>query len=311
MIDTFDKRDSETPREMLRYIAQPKGAPAGSHGKRGFLRLGFECDSQGRTILRDWERRAPLIVQQALYFDEELPDMACVYILSSGGPNVDGDRYEQIITLRQRSSVHLSTGAATKLAEMRYNYSTMRQTIRLEAGAYLEYLPEPIIPCRHSRYVSDTTIIIDPTATLIYAEIYFSGRRHFGNGERFQYDILSVATRAERPTGEMLFREKFIIQPHSHSPQTAGAMGGNDIYANVILLTSTEVADDIYSSTKAFHNPERGLSAGITRLASSCGLQYKVLGNDSGQVKALVREFASNVRHRVKQRPLRKDFPWR
>lgn len=311
MIDTFDKSEQAAPREMLRYLSRPKGAPAGSHGKRGFLRLGFERDSEGRTILRDWERRAPLIVQQALYFDEELPDMACVYILSSGGPNVDGDRYEQIITLREQSMVHLSTGAATKLAEMRYNYSTMRQTIRLEAGAYLEYLPEPIIPCRHARYASDTTIVIEESATLIYGEIFFSGRRFFDRGERFHYDVLSVATRAERPSGERLFREKFVIRPQTDSPQVAGAMGDFDIYANVIVLTPAATADDIYSSTEVFHRPDRGLAAGITRLASACGLQYKVLGNDSGEVKHLVREFASSVRQRVKQRPLRRDFPWR
>ena len=311
MIDTFDKTESSTPREVAAYISQPQGAPAGSHGKRGFLRLGFECDNTGRTILRDWERRAPLIVQQALYFDEELPDMACVSILSSGGPNVDGDRYEQIITLRHNSTVHLSTGAATKLAEMRYNYSTMRQTIRLEAGAYLEYLPEPIIPCRHARYISDTRLIVDGSATLIYAEIYLSGRRHFDRGERFQYDLLSIATHAERPSGEMLFREKFIIQPHLDSPQRAGAMGQFEIYANVMLMTPPDVADDIYTSTEVFFRPKQGVAAGITRLASGCGLQYKVLGNDSGEVKRLIREFASRVRERVKQRPLREDFPWR
>ena len=47
--------------------------------KRGYLRLGFELDSR-RSILRDWERHAPTIVQQALYFDEEweeLPPMFC------------------------------------------------------------------------------------------------------------------------------------------------------------------------------------------------------------------------------------------
>lgn len=302
---------AEFPHEMQRYIASSRGAPAGSHGKKGFLRLGFERDADGRTILRDWERRAPLIVQQALYFDEELPDMACVYILSSGGPNVDGDRYEQIVTLRRGSSVHLSTGAATKLAEMRYNYSSMRQTIRLEADSYLEYLPEPIIPCRHARYISDTRLIVEESATLIYAETYLAGRRHFGLGERFQFDILSLSTRAERENGELLFREKYIIQPPMHSPEGVGAMGGFEIFANVILLTPKAIADDIYSSTEAFYCPERGLAAGITRLHSACGLQYKILGRDSGEVKQLIRAFSSAVRMRVKGHILRPDFAWR
>lgn len=296
---------------MQHYTSQPKGAPAGSHGKRGFLRLGFERDATNRTILRDWERRVPLIVQQALYFDEELPDMACVYILSSGGPNVDGDRYEQIISLGRGSAVHLSTGAATKLAEMRFNYSAMRQTIRLDAEAYMEYLPEPMIPCRHTRYISDTRIVIDASATLIYADTYLPGRRFYDSGEIFHYDVLSIVTHAERPSGEALFREKFIIRPDISHPHEAGAMGGFDIFANVILLTPEDVANDIYASTEAFYRPAEGLAAGITRLPSACGLQYKVLGNDSGEVKRLIREFASSVRLRVKQRPLPQDFPWR
>ncbi len=299
------------PREMLPYTAEPKAAPAGTTGKRGFLRLGFECDKSGRTILRDWERRVPLIVQQALYFDEELPSMACVYILSSGGPNVDGDRYEQIFTLRRRAMVHLSTGAATKLAEMRYNYSAMRQTFRLEEDSYLEYLPEPIIPCRHTRYHSDTHITIARSATLIYAETLFSGRRFFGEGERFRYDILSFSVQAERENGEPLFREKYIIRPEQHSPQLTGAMGEFDIMANVIVLTPPEVAEAIYASTSPLFNRAEGLAAGITRLPNGCGVQYKILGNSSGKVKRLIRQFASKVRQQVKCCPLKEDFPWR
>jgi urease accessory protein len=167
-------------KEMAPYLAEPTAMPVGSPGKTGYLRLGFELDDEGRSILRDLERRTPLIVQQELYFDEGMPEMPCVYILSSGGPNVDGDRYEQRFTVREGAFAHVSTGAATKLAEMRCNCSGLRQHFELEAGAYLEYLPEPTIPCRHTRFIADTTIRIDPTATLFYAEIYMSGRKYYG-----------------------------------------------------------------------------------------------------------------------------------
>ena len=53
-----------------------------SADKRGYLRLGFELDSQ-RSILRDWERHAPTIVQQALYFDEEWEELPPVFVTSS------------------------------------------------------------------------------------------------------------------------------------------------------------------------------------------------------------------------------------
>ncbi len=295
-------------REMGPYAGPLHTAAA---GKRGYLRLGFERDGAGRSILRDLERRAPLIVQQELYFDEAMPGMPCVYILSSGGPNIDGDRYEQHFTVRRNAMAHLSTGAATKLAEMRRNYSALQQRIDLEAGAYLEYLPEPVIPCRHTRYRAETVIRIDPSATLCYAEIYLSGRRYYGAGERFCYDILSVTTRAERPDGQPLFREKFIIRPAEESPEGIGVLDGYDIFANVVALTPPDEAARLYDRTKAFIDRGGGIAAGVTVLPNDCGLSYKVLGRDTGAVKRVVRAFFSQVRQVVKGCPLPPEFPWR
>lgn len=296
-------------RELRPYIGSGV-VPAGSAGKCGYLRLGFELDGSGRSILRDLERRAPLIVQQELYFDEEMPEMPCVYILSSGGPNVDGDRYEQHFSAGAGAYAHISTGAATKLAEMRNDCSAMTQRFTLEDGAYMEYLPEPTIPCRHTRFVCDTSITIAPTATLFYSEIYTSGRRWF-NDERFVYDLLSVATRAARPSGRQLFSEKFIVEPLRRSVGTKGAMNGFDVFANCIVLTPREYADDIYARTTPFIDRDAGLALGISRLPDDCGVSLRVLGRETGGVKAAVRAFCSTVRLAVKGRPLFKEFPWR
>lgn len=90
--------------------------------------------------MRDLQRMAPLIVQQELYCDEGMPAMPVVYILSSGGPNVDGDRYEQEIVMRKGSIAHVTTGAATKIAEMNDNFSALCQNIVLEDDSYLEFM---------------------------------------------------------------------------------------------------------------------------------------------------------------------------
>lgn len=124
--------------EMAPYLQQPDAMYVGCPGKHGYLNLGFVLDKSGKSILRELDRRAPLIVQQELYFDEELPEMPCVYILSSGGPNVDGDRYAQNFRVGAGAMAFISTGAATKLAEMKRNYSGMMQNIVLEENAYLE-----------------------------------------------------------------------------------------------------------------------------------------------------------------------------
>ena len=305
------KVDFDNVPEMAPYLSQPDAMYVGCPGKHGFLNLRFELDKEGKSIMRDWDRRAPLIVQQELYFDEELPGLPCVYILSSGGPNVDGDRYCQQFSVGRDAMAFISTGAATKLAEMKRNYSGMEQSITLEEGAYLEYLPEPVIPCAHTRFISDTRIVCHPTATLVYSEVYMAGRKYYKDGELFKFDILSVCTHAERPDGEQLFREKFIIDPHRSAIRDVGTMHGYDVFANVVVLAPPEEAEKVYSATEPFIDRERHLAAGITHLPNGAGLLFKVLGMEPGPVKQTVREFASRVRQAVKGKPIPPEFPWR
>ena len=261
--------DFSSAHEMRRYLSEPQAMYVGAPGKHGYLRLGFELDKTGKSILRDLERRHPLIVQQELYFDEEMPEMPCVYILSSGGPNVDGDRYQQDITVKKGAFAHIATGAATKLAEMRFNYSGLVQNITLEENAYLEFIPEPIIPCKHTRFISDTRLCVSESATALYSEIYMGGRKYYNRGELFEYDILSVCCHGERPNGNQLFREKFVIDPKIEHPRNLGVMGSFDVFANVIVMTPVDFADKIYGATEAFIDMDNMLASGITRLPNN------------------------------------------
>lgn len=304
--------DFSEAREMQPYLNNPRGMYVGAPGKHGYLRMGFEIDSRGKCIMRDLERRVPLIVQQELYFDREWPQLPCVYILSSGGANIDGDRYQQDIYLKKDAFAWVSTGAATKLSEMERNYSGMKQNITLAENSYLEFMPEPVIPCRHTRFICDSMLNVHPSATLFYSEIYMGGRKYYKEGEMFEYDILSVCCRGERPDGEKLFREKFVIEPFRlMNPRTLGVMGQFDIFANVIVMTPPDKAEKIYDATQAFFDRDKKLAAGITRLPNEAGLLFKVLGMETGPVKKIVREFCSTVRQAVKGIKVADEFPWR
>ena len=299
-------------REMQPYLAPPEAMYVGAPGKHGYLRMGFELDKNGKSIMRDMERRVPIIVQQELYFDREWKELPCVYILSSGGANIDGDRYQQDIYLKKDSFAWVSTGAATKLSEMKRNYSGMKQHITLEDNAYLEFMPEPVIPCRHTRFICDSILTVAPTATLFYSEIYMGGRKYYEHPEMFYYDILSVCCRGKRPGGEDLFREKFVIEPSRLLyPRQLGIMGNFDVFANVIVMTPPDKAEEIYQHTTAFLNKEKRMAAGITKLPNGAGLLFKVLGMESGPVKTTVRRFCSTVREAVKGIKVADEFPWR
>jgi urease accessory protein len=316
MIDTQQRPYSDAPEvdfshlpELKPYLSEPPAMYVGAPGKCGYLNLTFALDGDGKSILRDLDRRAPLIVQQELYFDRHAPQMPCVYILSSGGPNVDGDRFTQNITVCAGAQAHVATGAATKLASMSHNYSGMSQTFTLEPDAYLEMLPEPVIPCRHARFVCDTTLCVHPTATVVYAEIYACGRQYYGNGEVFAYDLLSLHTRGTSHDGTMLFNEKMVVSPPMFDVRTLGTMSRYTVFANVIVMTPPAHADAIFEATPAYMGKDTAV--GISRLPNKAGLIYKVLTHKTAHAKAKVREFCSAVRTQVKGIPLPDDFPWR
>lgn len=303
--------DLSSAPELKPYLREPDQMYVGAPGKHGYLKLRFALDPGGKSILREIDRRVPLIAQQELYFDKEMPEMPCLYILSSGGPNVDGDRYQQDIIVEKDAFGWVSTGAATKLAQMKFNYSAMVQNIRLEEGAYLEFMPEQVIPCRNTRFICDSSLTVHPTATLFYSEIYMAGRKYYGDGEMFDYDLLSVCSKGMRPDGKRLFREKFIIEPAADDPRALGIMGGFEIFANVIVMTPPEIAETVYGQTTPFIDRNEELACGITTLPNNAGLLFKVLGNDTAKVKAAVRQMCSRVRMAVKGKPLPAEFPWR
>ena len=276
-------------------------------GKRGYLRLGFELDGRGRSILRDLERRAPIIVQQALYFDEQMPDLPCVYILSAGGPVVEGDVYSQEFILRSHASAHISTGAATKVARMRGGEAVMNQFILLEEGAYLEYLPEPVIPCLGARYVNECEISASPEATLFYSEIYSSGRRF--SGERFCYDSLSLTMRIKRLGGEKVYEDYQRVVPSSMDIHSCAVLGGYEIFASVLMLVPRALVSQLYDELQPAVSDE--LALGVHLLPNDAGVVCRILGRDTMVVKMEVRRLCAHLRRLVKGCDMPKEFPWK
>jgi len=295
--------------ELAAYQDEPRQLPSGALGKDALLRLRFETRSD-RSILAFSERRAPLLVQKALYCDEGMPGLPMVFIITNSGGILQGDRYTMEFEVGPGACGHVTTQAATKIHEMDANYAAQIQDLTLEEGGYLQFLPEPVIPFRHSRFHTRTRIRIAPTATLLYSEILMGGRQFYREGELFQYDMFSSTVGAERLDGTELFLEKFLIEPWRSQPTRLGVMGEFSIFGNVILLTPPEHADAIHSRIRAIWNQEEHWAAGISRLPNNAGLIYKVLGKESITVRAKVREFWSLVRPQVTGFTVPPEFLW-
>src|SRR5436305_609294 len=256
-------------------------------------------DLIARELLTDLDYRIPYRAQRALYCDEAIPDLAHVFLITTTGCLLQGDRMALDIALGQGARAHVTTQSATKIHSMDANYAAQTQTFALADDAYLEFVPDPIIPHRRARFVSDTQISVAPSATLLYAEIVQPGRKHHHPEECFGAAVLSMALQVARPGGDALFTEKLLIEPQRHAMRQTGVMGPFDVFGNVLVCTPKEKAERIWQRTGAEVNLASGLGFGVCRLPNEAGLIFKVLGRETAPVKAKVREFWSIVREEV------------
>jgi len=296
--------------ELAAFQDEPPQMASGMVGKNGLLRLGFERRGT-RTILADLERRAPFMAQRVLYPERSLPDLAWLFIITTSGCVLQGDRLALEVSLGPGARAHVTTQSATKVHTMDANYAVQTQHIRLADGAYLEFMPEPLIPHRRARFLSDTRISLAQTATLLYSEIMQPGRKHHHPDECFGATLLSLATTATRPSGHLLFTEKLLVEPERRPVRQTGVMGPFDVLANVVLLTPKDNADRVDARVGAAVDLDQGLAFGACRLPDDAGLIFKVLARETRQVKAKVREFWEIVREEITGTTLSAPFFWR
>ncbi|HET9968625.1 MAG TPA: urease accessory protein UreD [Streptosporangiaceae bacterium] len=268
-----------------------------------------------RSVLAHLHRAAPLLVQQALYWDEHMPGLPCVYVITTSGCVLADDRFDISIALEAGAAAHITTQSATKIHKMETGFASQVQRIDLADNAYLELLPGPVIPQRHSRFDGMTDAIVTESATLLTAEILQPGRKHHGDGELFEYDRYSSVLTVRRPDGTSLFCEKFTAEPGRFPVRDAGAMGGFDVFANVTLVTpavhTARILEQVSDGAGADAHPAgAGIMAGASLLPNDAGLVYKVLGIETQPVKAKIRAFWDLVRREVAGVPAPAIRPW-
>jgi len=304
-------RRLDDAREVRGYQSEPAQMRAAAPGKVGALRLGFSLRN-GRSVLSDLYRVAPLLVQQALYWDEAMPELPICSIISVGGGILQGDRYTIDITVGEGACALVTSQSANRIHQMDANYASQHQTVRVEAGAYLEYLPDFTIPYRGSRFINQTEIVVAEDATLLYGEMAMTGRKHHHAGERFGLDLFSMAVSVRRPDGRKLFAEKVLIEKGEPTVEFAAVMRGFDAFANIMCLTPPETADRIKArlETNFPREAPRAIS-GVCRLPNAAGLMLRAVGIESYDVRKEVRRFWQIVREEARGRTLPPEFLWR
>ena len=295
--------NEEVSTEILQHNEEIKQLRVGKSGKTGKLKIVLDIESiSGRTIIKEKESVFPLSVQKEMYYDQFQPKMTHVYIVSSSGGILQGDKYMIDIILEKNALAHITTQGATRVYGMNVSNAIQVINVSLDDGAYLEFIPDQIIPYKNSRFYQEINFKVHDNATMIYSEIISPGR--IGMGEIFDYEICYLRSIGKNHKDELRFTDYTKIEPKKMNLQDFGVLGQKQIMATVYILAKRNDIEKIIQTLENEIKNSSEIEFGWSTMTKENGILLRILGNTTRDVIRLVYDITKIVRKTI----LNSDF---
>ncbi len=266
-------------------------------GQNGTIEIELETnDGDSKTYIKSLLSKAPFLIQKAMYPDSEHPHFAHIYIMSSAGGILQGDKQKIDITMGRNSIARITTQSATKIYKMEDGYASQFINIHSQEGSYLEFVPHQIIPFKSSRFYQEVNLEVEENAILIYSEIVSAGR--IASGEKFDFDLCFLRTSAHR-NGKILFTDVMNLS-HKNKTNLESIFGEKNIFSTVYMVgCSIQIEKIVNEINLATENTS--LLASCSTLPRDSGIIVRMLGNSVSEIMNLTESLTSILRDIAKK----------
>ncbi len=264
-------------------------------GSHGFLRLSVAVVA-GRTRIVDLECGGPVQVLRCHYLDAGTPDMAYVMIASPGGGVLQGDRLTIDVRVGPGARLHLGTQSATRLYRMPSGAARLETRLEVGPGGYVEHLPDPWLPFAGSLVTIDTAVVADVGATVLLGEVVAPGRA--ARGEIHQMRRFESLVTASRPSGDLLFTDATIVDPHAEL-RDPGMLGGGTAVGSFHAIGPGIGPGPLRAAIAASTSRPATAYAGASSLPNGAGAWLRVIGDDTEAARRVVAAGHAAVRAAV------------
>jgi len=267
----------------------------------GLLELRFARGGNGATVLVERSQRFPLRLTTPFHLDPAQPGMAFVYVQNPTGGVFGGDRLSLRITAEPGAQVHVTTPSATKVYRAGAAAASQDLTFVVGEGAYVEYVPEPLIPFAGARLEQEVTLEIDEGGSFFGVESVAPGR--LARGEELEYERLELWTSAVRGSSE-LFADALVLEPRSRPPGVRGILGRHRFLATALAVLPEDGLGELAAELDRVATSRQEVTAAACELPSGAGAIVRALASAPGPLRLTVDEAWAAVRRRLLGSPL-------
>lgn len=250
------------------------------------LHLRFEPDGQHGTILRVKQQQPPWRVVRGFRAPSG-ETLAHIHNLSGG--ILDTDSLSCEFELAPRAQAQITSTGATRIYRSRCSDRRASQhvNVRIASEAYLEYVPDQLIPFAGSRFDQFTRIEIERGGSMIWWDRIAPGRE--ASGEMFQFE--SLFTRFELiADAQPIAMERWTLSPPSDPVDSVARLGPFHHFASCYICragASQAYWKNLESELQALVDPLSGAEVlwGVTTLRAH-GLVVRGLAHNGRSLAA-------------------------
>jgi urease accessory protein len=202
------------------------------------LHLSFESSGAGATILRVKQQQPPWRVVRG-FPTPSGEVLAHIHNLSGGV--LDTDSFSWRMEVGAAAQAQVTTTGATRIYRSRAadHVPSQRTEVHIGERAYLEYLPDALIPFAGSRFQQTTRIDLQRDASLIWWEHIAPGRE--ASGETFRYESLGFRLELVA-AGEPVAIDRWTLEPRLRHVDSVSRLGPFRHFASAYVCRAGQPA---------------------------------------------------------------------
>ncbi|MDD0857932.1 urease accessory protein UreD [Arthrobacter alpinus] len=248
---------------------------------------------EGRSIAVKQFHDGALRILRPHYLDES--GQVCYVVINPGGAYLGGDKYLIEVSVADGAELLLTTQSATKVYRTPNNRAEQHMRLFLGAGSRLELLPDPLIAYREATYAQVTAVDMDPTASLVMAEVVTPGWSP--DGKLFRYDEIRMRNEISIG-GRLTVLDNLLIRPGSGSPVDSTCFMAEYTHLASLLVMDARVDQALVDELHALLAPKNdGGQLGLT-LLDGPGLALRALSHSTERLNEMLAAAVDLLRKR-------------
>ncbi len=250
---------------------------------RSRIEIEFARAPEGETYVSRQHAAYPYHLCRPHRFAGDPEGMATLYLQSCAGGIYAGDRLEERVMVREGARAQVTTQAASIVHSMVGSSAAQSVHIDAEPGAFVEFLPDPLILFPQASLETRLRIRAPESTTVIACDSFLM---HDPEAQGGVFGRLAAEIAAETADGRLLALDRFEVAGATMQRGLAGIAGRFGAHGSLWVLSRDRPAGELVEGLREKLAGVAGVYAGASLLPNQVGAAVRMLAEDGVALRA-------------------------